>query len=638
LRISTGSRLNGPQAIPPTAWRSGGLDAAILSLAVACALLWLTPYEFPNGSHAQEIPPILARLDQGLFTRDFAVRSFLEPTPRAAYQQLIAALAQLGIAIPVVYLVLQIAALTAAVGAAFALGFHVRRSWNVYSAAAFAIPFSFLMAAVNSRGWNVPLLDAGSAVPSTFAMPFALWGWYLGCRRRWGAALALFGLAAILQVLVGLLPVLLLAPVIVTDVRRLRRQPRHARSLYMGLTVWIASLLVVVAPMWLSSTNGGITAAELIRVFGKVRAPHHWLPSSAGSGFWLNQAAFWAAGLLLAGVTPRTGLPGRLRLIALLVLPATALLMGATYVFVEQLPVAFVAKLQLQRVLPFAALAIVSIVAWHSAQALHERRYLLALALVLAPLPVGHGATLLFIALGIQVARRVGAPRLLDPVMLAGVVAIGMQPGDGFPNVPLIFGFAGIFVLAAAVLIRVPHRAARVVSAGAAAMVIIATSAVLIHPKPTGHPIVDRFIRNGPAVDRGKEVSDTVRRIAAVVAAHVPATGLLLDPPLPSLGFIPLLARRSVVLTWGTTPYTDDGIAEWGRRLDDLLAAHHERALSGEQIALEWSRRSGTDLVTIAHRYGAEFVLTRDAWQDGLPGVRVGHEFGWSLWQLRSPR
>lgn len=598
-------------------------------------MLWITPYEFPNGSHAQEVPPILARLDPSLFNRDFAIQSFLGPSPRLIYQYLIVGLVRVGLAVPVAYFTVQLATLFASVAVLFSVARRLLHTNSVQVAALLALPLGFFLVAANTRGWNVPILAAGSAVPSTFAMPFALGGWYFSQRRRWSKALPCFGLAALLQVLVGLLPLLLLMPILVRDFRHVRAA--NARGLALGGLMFCLCVLAIVVPMRLTE-HVAVPGAELIRIFGHVRAPHHWVPSTAERGFWLNQGLFWTAGMLLALLTPRSGQAGRARVVALVVVPMTAACIVLNYVGVELVPVAGIAKLQLQRTMPFAAVAILTLLAWHLAVQARAHHHGFVLAAILAPLAALHGVTMMLIVVALAARRRAPA-MIVDVAALMMVLLIGLRGSSaGFANAPAIFAFVAVVFLGIVIFEAATVSLARWSAYAAVVVAATVTTATLRHPQPVGQPILDRFIRFGPALDREAEVTDTVRALARLVARHVPVDGLVLDPPVPALGFLPLLSRRSVVLTWGTTPYSDAGIAEWGARLDDLLGVRHESGMTTGRLEAEWRARSADQVMASARRYGATFVLTRDDWQDDLRATRIARESGWSLWAVPTPR
>lgn len=78
-------------------------------------------------------------------------------------------------------------------------------------------------------------------------------------------------------------------------------------------------------------------------------------------------------------------------------------------------------------------------------------------------------------------------------------------------------------------------------------------------------------------------------------------------------------------------PFTDRGLREWKERMDAVLGAPLESV--ADPVAA-WAARSPADLAAVANRYGAHYILTRDAWHPVLPGRKIDQEDGWSLWAV----
>jgi hypothetical protein len=82
-------------------------------------------------------------------------------------------------------------------------------------------------------------------------------------------------------------------------------------------------------------------------------------------------------------------------------------------------------------------------------------------------------------------------------------------------------------------------------------------------------------------------------------------------------------------------PFTDRGMAEWKKRMDDVLGTPWTHGLDTEGA---WAAQPSARLVAVARRYGAGYVLTRDAWHSQLPGTVVDRLQGWTLWRLTTPQ
>jgi hypothetical protein len=614
---------------------SGRFERVAIAAGIAAVLLWLAPYGWPNGSHGQEVLPIMAMLDASLFTRDFAVQSFLGPTPRMAYQMAIAALARGGLAIPAAYFVLQAATLFLAALAAVRM-VRIISAQSERDSRWLAPALAFWFAASNHRGWNVPLLDAGAAVPSTFAVGLVLMGWALAIERRWAPAFVAFAIATLLQILVGMLPVLLLAPILIDDARRSSWFAGERRRLGAAMGVWVASAAIV-ALSSLSTDGPPVDAGEVLRIFGHVRAPHHWLPSAAGTAFWTNQLLLGASGAALAFITPRDGVAGRLRSFTVVVVAMTAVALTSNHLFVERLPVLLIAKLQLQRTLPFAQLAILVLLAWHVHLARITDRLLLVPALIFAPLSgvdgAAVGACVVSLIAGQHASIRVKFWLDGCALMVIGALAT-LPPPWNYAGAPRSYLFVAVILLLAITGPRLSTNAWRRLAGTGALIACVVTAVAALAPRRPAS--VGRLLRNAPAVDNTPVLSDTLRAVAALLREATPTSALVLTPPLASFELLGLLSERSVVLSWKNVPYSDAAILTWGSRLDALLGERARTPPSEPTVESAWRLRSPQELESLARSFGAEYILSRD----GSASSRrlVGRTHGWTLWSVGDSR
>jgi hypothetical protein len=116
--------------------------------------------------------------------------------------------------------------------------------------------------------------------------------------------------------------------------------------------------------------------------------------------------------------------------------------------------------------------------------------------------------------------------------------------------------------------------------------------------------------------------------------AHAPPGAVVLVPPDGDVWAFKLYARRAIVVDLKHFPFTDHGIAEWRRRMGEVLGTPLVRGLD---LDAAWAAQSPDRLAAIAARYGARYVLTRDRWHPLLPGRRIDRLQDWSLWELPPP-
>ncbi len=106
---------------------------------------------------------------------------------------------------------------------------------------------------------------------------------------------------------------------------------------------------------------------------------------------------------------------------------------------------------------------------------------------------------------------------------------------------------------------------------------------------------------------------------------------VVLVPPIGDVWAFKLYAQRAIVVDIKHFPFSDRGIAEWQRRISDVLGTPYVRGLDLEAT---WAAQPPARLAAVAARYGARYVLTCDRWHPQLPGRRIDHFQDWSIWEL----
>jgi hypothetical protein len=592
-------------------------------------MLWIGPYSWPSSDHAQDLPPILARLDPSLFTRDFAVQSALGSSPRLVYQVVIASLMRTGLSAAWAHFLCQVATLAAAAVMAFFVSRWMARRFETLSVLSGMAWLALLFPAASHYLWNHAIVDSTNAVAGTFAMGFALSGWYHGLRRHWGVAYLLFGLAALMQVLVGFMGGLLLLPVVLADLPQARKRIWGWAS---GIAVWISCGIAIALPMLISDTR--LPAAELVRIFGRVRAPHHWLPSNPGGWYWINQLLLGFAAVTLGRSLRQTPAIRRLRFVAALVLVVAACCLAANYVFVEHFPVALVAKLQFQRTLPFAHLAIllICVAAWQ--QMLLQGRITEGIILMVIPIARLDGAALALFAAAMLVRQngRRGSARIL--VSIAAMVVLVSLPSPARYPVPP----AAILALGIGVAIGLWRHSAIQRLHTALALVAVSASVMTVIAVTRGDVIATRWpgaARVLPSIESYRAVPETSRDLASLLRRVVPREALILMFPGGEMEFVPVLSERSSVISWKNVPYTDDGIAEWDRRISRSIGRTLNSTVPDSLLAAGWASLPASALVEFSSDVGAGYIVSRDEWHRFPSATPVGSAGGWTVWRMR---
>ena len=105
----------------------------------------------------------------------------------------------------------------------------------------------------------------------------------------------------------------------------------------------------------------------------------------------------------------------------------------------------------------------------------------------------------------------------------------------------------------------------------------------------------------------------------------------MLLPPGGEAWSFKLHARRAVVVDTKSVPFSDRGLREWQERMEDVLGRPMARDLD---FAAAWKARTPEQLLAVAQKYHARYLVTRDDWHPVMIGRRIDQEQGWSMWQL----
>ena len=576
----------------------------LLETLLLTAAVWiLIGYVWPTLSNV-EVSTLQAMGNPHLMTRDFAVQENLHFTPRFYYNLLIIAPTRAGLPLWGSFVLWHVIALAGILSglrsAALSLGL---------GPAASAVLTLWIMT-VGAGTLGLVSFYTYAPTPAVWALAGVTWGAALALDRRWAAAYAWFGAAALLQFLVGFYAGLLFLPMLIAS--------RGSRALA-PLAGWAVGMALVYLPMQLAgATNSGeLSSALFIDLYARLRLPHHLVPSTWGWPAWVQAGGFYLGASLYLARTSRRRSPGELRY-ALATVALVAVALALNVLFVEIAPSALVAKLQPGRITPLAQAILLGLLATRIQGKLDRGEGVQAVILalmVLSPMP-----GFLLVAAALLEPRDDTAPSALAPAVLAIAVVLAYQPFSG-PLVARSLHYGLWLSLAAACWV-----ASRLTRRPPALGAVAAARASVNRGWSPGFPF--HFSLNAGPADPAGILGSRFRTTSSPDA-------LVLVPPTGETWTFKLYAERSVVVDDKNTPFSDRGLLEWKRRMDDVLGAPVTPGMDG---ARAWQSRSAHTLVAIARRYGAGYILSMDAWHPSFPGRRIDQEQGWSLWALDPQR
>lgn len=607
------------------------LERLVLAVFVTSGVILAYGYHFPHQNHYVEVPPILSMLDASLFSKDYFVQELLHFTPRTYYNYLIYLLARIGFGIPLAFFVVYVVAL-----ASFVFGLQaIARNFCQSRVSWALLPFWGLSVVAGLKlGHNWLFLSV--PLPKAYAMGLTIWGIYFSLRRAWPIAYAFFGIACLLQFLVGFLPALMIGPLLLLDTCRTRRW-LHAVLAFSLLAIG-AGLVYIPMLMQNATSTGLLTNQDFVELYGFIGHPFHMVPSTWGRDTWVQFLLFYTGGILC--LRQARSLNPMYRFGLIVVVGTMFLGLVVNFIFVEVWPAATVVKLQFARMTPFAELAILIGLTVLFDEHVRKRNWGVCLPLVVIPISHHPGLLLLLFALGLGACEKLSQHlRAKSDLWLAIIIVVGLyqlplsySPLAWAPVLikgPVLFG---ILLMPHVLSQRFRRERTRMSVAVTLAVVMAGTLVIGISGLLPGR--LNQFFAIKVAFNQVED--DEISKLAIRFRALSLKDALVLIPP--SVYRFKLLSQRSVVVDFKHFPPTDRGILEWKNRFEAILGVPlNKQSFS----AIGWDRsnsiyrsRLASDLVKVAQYYRADYIMSRHDWHPNLPGQEVDREGAWAIWKI----
>ncbi|MEM9908923.1 MAG: DUF6798 domain-containing protein, partial [Cyanobacteria bacterium P01_D01_bin.44] len=597
-------------------------------------------YSFTRANTYNQMPAISALFDNNLFSQDFYIQEMTQFTARFYYYHLMLFFHQLGLSLPVVSFGLFVLAFSSMVLGLCAMGTYLGRSGFA------GVALAFLALAVEDSTLGKTDIFRTEPIAAIYAMGIAVWGIYFCCRRRWRLGYLMFGLACLLQFLIGLLPACLWGVPFALDALRQRRPLK----LLMPCLIFGVFASLVYVPMVLTgnTSSSGLSDSAFVHLYGDIRHPHHIIVSSFPAEYWRSFLSLTGAGLICLRLSTTLSSAQKRHLVLAIAAACGLVLVG--YVFVEQVPIALVAKLQFARTTPFALIAALAGVGVVASEYHHRGNHPVSLLLIALPIVDRAGPVLLLMLTGLLWLARRYAPSppqpslkpLLKPFLnpLVGLEKLKLSAQRDIAIayalflIVLLACWAYLPVLFASLaypLLRRPfpnffHRSRLLARAGLAGLVLylgLQLSGTVAHSRLTP---LHRKIKLYTQQDEALKV------VAARFRQNSPTNALVLVPP-ADIGFR-YFSERSVVVTFKSFPFTDRGILIWQDRIERILGPLDPEMIAPSYSDELYSQHSAQELVAIAQDYQADYILTRHSWHPDMAGTVVAEVGDWAVWHL----
>ncbi len=594
-------------------------------------------YSFDRSNMFNQVPAMVALVDDSLFSRDFYIQEMTEFTPRFYYYHLILFFHQLGLSLPVVTFGLFVLALGSMILGLWAIGQYLGRS-------PFAgMALAFLGLSVLDGTLGVTDIFRVEPIAPIYAMGVTVWGIYFCCRRQWRLGYLMFGLACLLQFLVGFLPACLWGISLLMGTVFRGRLGQFWGQFLGATSIFCLLVALVYVPMVMAgnTSSEALSDTTFVQLYGYIRHPHHIILSSFPAKEWRDFMVLTGAGLVSLRLSDRLS-PGHQRDLALTLGVACGLLIVG-YVFVEVIPVALVAKLQFARVTPFAMITVWTAVAVVASEYHQRGNYPVSLLLLAMPLVDRIGPlALLALTLALLLAKRSAKSdrrhALLTPLIRLNALRLTAQRDIAityalfFIVLLACWSYLPVFFASLAYpLLKQPfpqffRRSTpyfQAITVGLLLYVGLHLSGAISSAALT--PLHRKITMYA-------EPADALAQVATEFGQVSPVDALVLVPPSDEV--FRFYSERSVVVTFKSFPFTDQGILTWQSRLEDILGPLSAQMMLADYTYDLYRQRSAQELLGLAQSYGAGYILTQRTWHPDLGGTVVAQAGDWAVWQL----
>ncbi|MEB3883451.1 proline-rich domain-containing protein [Lyngbya sp. CCY1209] len=432
---------------------------------------------------------------------------------------------------------------------------------------------------------------------------------------------------------------------------------RGISSAYKSPLIAFLLLTLFAAGVYLPMKLTGGTGSELmddgqfIELYGYIRHPHHVIYSKFGlfgSRGWINWIGFAVSGWILISISSVFTSKDKFKLRVIFIAALGGLLLG--YVFVEIIPIATFAKLQLARTTPFIQLVVLMAIAAWVSQSYRSGNLPLGCLLIALTVIKNSGILLAIATITLWLYPRY-LSKLKNRWIYFSIVILML-----ILSILLCSYFGAIFTLlfvASIQRIQIPSQKLNWIDYGSIFLLLLtfllnyhydlflfgtlffpAIAPLPRFPKLLKVALLSILIIVGASwmPNRLKIVAKPDEPVAILgerFRQQSPQDALVLVPP--SDEDFRFYSQRSVVWSFKSFPFTDRGILEWEDRMKKITGTVDASAADLDD---RYRQKSGSELVAIAQSFQADYILTRTDWHPELPGTPVDTVENWGIWQI----
>ncbi|NEN93104.1 MAG: hypothetical protein F6K48_31145 [Okeania sp. SIO3H1] len=630
-------------------------------------------YTFPVGNHYTHVPQIKSMLNPELYTNDYYVQEMLKFTPRYYYQHLVYFISKFIGSISLTYFIYYLISFIS-----FICGLSAISKIFTPSKLSAAILIFLSLTAYTLVGYLE--LFPKTPIPATFAMSLTVWGIYFCFQQRWIIGYLFFGIASILQFLLGVLPGIMMIPIMFIE----GIKSRQLKQVVLPLIILFGFASLVYLPMLLTGTTSTdkLSNEEFVFIYGWVRNPHHIIPDYWNWKIRLDFICFILGGCLCIHkvdvaksedflqnseigkifffrASGKGGKVGKIKEIKgrkkdliftnarclekwkfYLIIAESIFALFLGYIFVEVYPLALFAKLQLARTVPFAQLMIFIAVGILVSQLYQQGNLGVGLLLIISLiLPVPYqGICFFLLSLGLFFLEKWSYKLVVWLIVLAGLIFFLWQsPTDSsFNN---LLAKSGLFLVLIFPFILDEFDLGLVEPSGSyiARKYLITYSlagvTILVFVLGLFEALPGKFLEVfQQQVKFNRVPQDEVTKLALRFRQISDKDDIILIPPFVSN--FQFFSERAVIVDFKHFPQTDSGIREWKNRMEDVFGVPLNDKLAVGAMEILFPQQTGKELVNVGKKYGAKYIFTRVEWHGDIEGNIVVREGEWVIFQI----
>lgn len=589
-----------------------------ISLFLVMVVILLSGMVYATGDLTTYMATPLAIANDGIFTNDFSIMEFARPNAQSVSDNIMALFLKIGIPWQALSGFMYI--VTVAIFALGIIAISKRIAGEKYYIVAGVLMFFSIYAVSGLRIGRNPIWYP-SFYYAQAAFCIGIWGFVKALDKKWYMAFVLFAIATLLHFTAGSYCA---AFAIVFLIIHAIKEKKY--KLFIAPLIWIAACIAIFLLMYLSGTTGSglLGNDQFVRIHAYLRHPHHHVPSSWERLEWVNYAAYIVAAFLVLHYSAKDNdLYKKIKTFFLITTALMAGILAINFVFVEIVPIAFIAKLQPARNVFIYRFFLAAILAFSVYNLVIKKEYYAAaLIIFMTALPqinvkTYSGILLLLSAVYLIAARYFKNKKILSLNVICHLCAIMLVVLTLFVFAPNIAVFIKIlYSLAFMALLTITYMADVFsekkgesiflkVAAGLLAVLIILVPWVDISGNFSGITI-----KSTESVFTLSDIDYSAKELALRFNENTDKEALFLgDPNDITTAYFRIFSLRSSVVAFKNMPFTDSGMLEWVKRLTALNAVSVDDDGYYIRDTGSFDSISMQDLMGVAKEYEADYLL-----------------------------